>query len=293
MFRRSRRGEVPAGGRRGRHTATIVTLCAAGALLSTTGAESVQAGIARLSSTSSTPVHHVLVLYQENHTFDNVLGYWCDQTAHCDGMPPTVSLKLRNGRTTVTPGVTPDLVPNAGHGVQPQALAIDGGKMDNWTAIPGCTKAPYPCISGYEPQAIPNLISLAGKFAISDRTFSMADSPSWGGHLYAVAASLDGFTGDIPLTSYIGATTHLGWGCDSNKDAPWTATPGGALSQQPSCIPDPSLPAAQYPYGGAYRPTAVQSVPSILEDINRFERNVAGLLQRSEGGGWRRREPGI
>src|SRR5262249_57162251 len=25
-----------------------------------------------------TPIEHVVVIYLENHSFDNVLGYWCD-----------------------------------------------------------------------------------------------------------------------------------------------------------------------------------------------------------------------
>src|SRR5437773_12141304 len=30
-------------------------------------------------------VQHIVVFYQENHSFDNVLGEWCVQTARCDG----------------------------------------------------------------------------------------------------------------------------------------------------------------------------------------------------------------
>jgi phospholipase C len=243
-----------------------VTLCGiAGVFAATTTAASAQTKSERVKTAAVTPIQHVIVLYQENHTFDNVFGYWCDQTGRCDGMPSQVTVK---GVGTVTPGVTADLVPNLGHGVTQQTAAIDGGAMDGWTAIPGCNKSTsYVCVSGYEPQSIPNLINLAQTFGISDRFFSMADSPSWGGHLYSVAGSLDGFTGDIPLNSYIGATTHLGWGCDSNKDAPWTPTVGGALSYQPSCIPDAALPTSQYPYGGAYRATQVQQVPTILDRL--------------------------
>jgi hypothetical protein len=65
---------------------------------------------------------------------------------------------------------------------------MNGGRMNGWENIPGgsCSaKNSYRCISGYQPGQIPNLTSLAQNFAISDRTFSMANSPSWGGHLYA------------------------------------------------------------------------------------------------------------
>ena len=34
---------------------------------------------------SLTPIEHVVVLYQENHSFDNVLGLFCIQNARCDG----------------------------------------------------------------------------------------------------------------------------------------------------------------------------------------------------------------
>ena len=70
--------------------------------------------------------------------------------------------------------------------------------MDGWADIRGCAAPTYNCVTYYEPDDIPNLTALADRFAVSDRTFSFADSPSWGGHVYAAAASLDGFTGDNP-----------------------------------------------------------------------------------------------
>src|SRR5262252_6561800 len=81
---------------------------------------------------STVPVKHIVVLYLENHTFDNVLGYWCDQTHRCLGMPSSVTLK--NG-TVVTPGVTPDTVPAVVYSVKAQQTAVDGGKLDGWVQI--------------------------------------------------------------------------------------------------------------------------------------------------------------
>src|SRR5262249_36746089 len=149
-----------------------------------------------------TPVKHVVVLYMENHSFDSVLGFWCDDNpGRCPegGMPSKVTLS--NG-DAVTPSVDPDVVPNVLHNVISQRIAIDGGKMDGWAKIPdgSCNAATgYQCVSGYKPSQIPNITRLASQFAISDRTFSMAQSPSWGGHLYVAVASMDGFTGTIPL----------------------------------------------------------------------------------------------
>jgi Phosphoesterase family len=121
---------------------------------------------------------------------------------------------------------------------------------------------------------VPNIIALAGAFAVSDQTFSMADSPSFGGHMYAVAASTDGFTGNNPHT-HIGVTPGPGWGCDSNLDSAWAPSPGAALQQVPSCVPDPSLNPSTYPFGGAYRATPVGYVPTIMDRLK-----AAGLSWR-------------
>ncbi len=159
-------------------------------------------GIPASAGAKSSPIKHVVVLYLENHSFDNVFGYWCDHNRRrCPdgGMPPSVT--LADG-TVVTPTVAPDTVPNASHDVEAQTAAVDGGKMDGWAKVFGCQASrKYACISGYKPSQIPNIITLAKDFAISDNTFSMANSPSWAGHLYAALASLDGFLGDLPVAA--------------------------------------------------------------------------------------------
>ncbi|HEV2371719.1 MAG TPA: alkaline phosphatase family protein [Streptosporangiaceae bacterium] len=214
----------------------------------------------------ATPIQHVVVLYMENHSFDNVLGYWCDQLAQnpgqrldgCVGMPTSVTLS--NG-ATVTPSVAPDTVPNEDHNIASQLAAIDNGKMDGWENIVGCAAPGYSCVSGYEPSQIPNITSLAQKFAVSDHTFSMADSPSWGGHLYAAMASLDGFTGDLPAAA---PGVHHGWGCDSGLVAPWINPTTHQVQQVPSCVPDPSL---GRPNGGAFEPTPASYAPTIMDRL--------------------------
>jgi phospholipase C len=210
-----------------------------------------------------TPVQHVVVIYQENHSFDNVLGNWCNTftPARCDGFTGTVALK--DGAHVAMTQAT-DLVPNVVHSVVAQAKAIDKGKMDNWDQIVGCTQsAGYGCLTYFTPSQIPNLTNLATQFAVSDRTFSMADSPSWGGHVYAVSSTLDGFTGDNPVP-VSGVTAGPGWGCDSNKVSWWVNPSTHVKSQIPSCIPDPALGGN----GGAFEPTPAQMVPTIMDRLD-------------------------
>ena len=214
------------------------------------------------------PIKHVVVLYLENHSFDSILGFWCkDHPGRCKlpngangGMPASVNLS--NG-AVVTPKVGPDVVPNVDHSVEAQELAIDHGKMDGWGKIKGCKPAQhYACISGYEPSQQPNTTALATDFAISDDTFSMKDSPSWGGHMYAVAANLDGFTGNNPVAAN-GVAAHPGWGCDSKKVAPWVS-PKGVTETIPSCVPDFSLGLKN---GGAFRHTPAHYIPTIMDRL--------------------------
>jgi phospholipase C len=210
-------------------------------------------------------IQHVVVMYQENHSFDNLLGKWCDITGKCIGIPPTVTLK---GGTVVTPTQAPNIVPEVVHSVAAQQTAIDGGAMDGWAGVNGCQSTvslagaiPYGCLTYYTPTQIPNLTRLAGSFATSDATFSESDSPSFGGHLYAVAATTDGFLGDIPQPASAGP----GWGCDSNKVTTWVNPTTHVIQQEPSCVPDPALP---NPNGGAFKPTPVAYVPTIMDRLD-------------------------
>jgi len=250
-------------------------------------------GLAAVGQANAQPnrIEHIVVLYLENHSFDNLLGYWCrNHRGRCpDGGMPS-SVRLSNG-AVVTPGVTPDRVPGAGHNVAAQQAAIDFGRMDGWEHVPGCTAATrYSCISGYTPDQVPNLAALASRFAISDMTFSMAESPSWGGHLYAVMASLDGFVGETPSQA-LGVTPGAGWGCNSGRVTPWTS-PRGGRQIVPSCIPDYSL---RLPNGGAFRRTPVRYAPTILDRLDAArlswriygEPNPPGSTTPTAGGyGW-------
>jgi phospholipase C len=215
----------------------------------------------------ASPIQHIVVLYLENHSFDNIFGYWCNnrpQRCLLNGVPSGMpaSVKLSNGQV-VAPGTTPDLVPNVDHSVYGQELAMDGGKMDGWGQLSGCTASTnYACISGYQPSQIPNVTTLANSFAISDNTFSMKNSPSWGGHLYAVAGSLEHFTGDNPVPAS-GVAAHAGWGCDSGKVTPWVS-PTGVTRMIPSCIPDY---ATGLPNGGAFEPTPASRIPTIMDRL--------------------------
>jgi phospholipase C len=202
----------------------------------------------------ASPIKHVVVIYQENHSFDNLLGDLCvtDRATEspCDGAIP--------------PGhVLSDIVPEINHDVASQTLALSG----LWTTIGGCgPKAGFPCLGYYTPAQIPKLAALATDFAISDRTFQSNDAPSWGAHLELAAGTLDGFTGDNPAR-IPGAPAQNSWGCDSGRSAAWVPPVGSSTTTTlvPSCIPDHSLPLGN---GGASQSTPVAHVPTIMDEMD-------------------------
>jgi Phosphoesterase family len=203
----------------------------------------------------ASPIQHVVVIFQENHTFDEVLGQICIRDSRCNS---TTTGKISTGQV-IPLHAAPDIVPNVAHSREAQTRAVHGGLMDSFDLINGCKKKTgYACYEQYLPQQIPSLAALARAFVISDRTFEDGPVPSWGAHLDLVAAQLDGFTGNNPQPGQ--APPGPGWGCDSDKDIGW-APPGGSVILVPSCVPKPDG-------SGPYRPSPVLWVPTIMDRLD-------------------------
>jgi phospholipase C len=219
---------------------------------------------------AATPIKHVVVIFQENHSFDNVFGAYRAEVSTraivragldqpCDGSTKAITIPGAPLLTTM-----PDIVPQVDHTTTGQAKAIDSGKMDGWLKLSGCQLKQW--LAVYRTSQSPNLVTLANRFAMSDRTFESSAAPSWEGHLEIVAATKDGFTGSNPfyVSGHGVPPVGIGWGCDSNKVDGY----GPALTLVPSCIPDFSLPKRSFLYGGAFRSTPVAHVPTILDRLD-------------------------
>jgi phospholipase C len=256
----------------------VVGIAALAAALALLGQSSIAMGHDRHGR-----IRHIVVLYQENHSFDNVLGRLCARIDRCDG---SLTGRLPNG-SPIPLATSPDVVPIAGHTGAFQEMAINGGRMDGWARINGCSAAEdYACLTQYRPRQIPNLSRLARHFALSDRTFYMDNVSTWGAHLELVAGTLDGFTGDhVPVPSDDTSPNHPGWGCDSGMDTDWRPFPGGPISSQPTCVPDYSLDPVRYPYGGAYRSTKVKHVPTLMDRLDQAGRSWKLYAPAAPGSG--------
>jgi phospholipase C len=201
---------------------------------------------------AASPIKHVVIVYQENHTFDDVLGGVCAVRQNpCNGYIGPVT--FADG-VTAPNVVQPDNIPIVDHKPESQRL----GKNNQWDQIVGCDVSPYNCVSHVDPANIPNLTALADTFTVSDATFAAGDSSTFGTHVTLGGGTFDGFAGYNPVESIKGVKPREGWGCGSRRDALW-GNPHH-LTYQPTCVPDQKG-------RGPYRKTKVPYTATIMERV--------------------------
>lgn len=204
-------------------------------------------------SAARSPIKHVVILYQENHSFDDVLGQVCQQRRiSCHGY--TGPVKFADGRRAGNI-VEPDIVPRVDHLPRSQFL----GLANRWDRIAGCEKKPFVCVTHYRPKDIPNLAALARRYVVSDRSFASDKTASFGAHITLPAGTIDGFVGTNPHPAQH-EPAGIGWGCPSHKNALWTAPHSNSQRLVPSCIPDSKG-------HGPYRASPVRYAPTIMERL--------------------------
>ncbi len=129
-------------------------------------------------------VEHVILLMQENHSFDNYFGTY----PGADGLPTGLAVE----------GVAPFHLPspvsrNMPHSLSAARSAANGGRMDRFVSAEGSADT----MGYYDETDIPNYWAYARRFALADRFFCSAMGPSLPNHLYAVAGSSGGVTTNI------------------------------------------------------------------------------------------------
>ena len=269
----------------------VVGLAAVVANFGPANSQAISGAATGTTTWASTPIKHVVVLLEENHSFDNVLGKFCadfatravvrpGKDARCDG---SITGSSSTG-STIPLASAADYVPFDDHSVVGQQRDIDAGKMDGFSLDPNCSSNLSNCYSQFDPlggpctagTCVPNYSALAKRYTVSDRTFESFASPSWAGHLVWATATQDGFYGTNPVSSTNGpqpAALGSGWGCDSGRVTPWG--PSGLLV--PSCVPDMS--GSLGPNWSGYSGPTAPYVPTIFDELS-----AKGLSWKIYGG---------
>jgi phospholipase C len=148
-------------------------------------------------------IKHVIVIQQENRSFDSYFGTF----PGADGIPmkngkPTVCVPDPQAKTCVAPYPDHADVNGGGPHSAPNAVAdMDGGKMDGFIAQaeagrkgcldptdPACTNSAKPDVMGYHTGSdIPNYWTYAKDFVLQDHMFEPNASWSLPAHLFLVS----------------------------------------------------------------------------------------------------------
>jgi len=176
-------------------------------------------------------ITHVLILMQENHSFDNYFGTF----PGADGFPPGL----------VVEGVAPfhleqAVTGNPPHSASAARAATNGGRMDRFVHVAG---GPLP-LGYYDDRDIPNYWSYARRFALADRFFSSFAGPTLPNHLFVVAGQSPGITrnsgrppsGGLRFDSLPDALDRAGvsWKCYVGQRDPLAFGPLNPLAGFPS-----------------------------------------------------------
>lgn len=124
------------------------------------------------TAAEANPIQHVVVIVQENHTFDNYFGTF-----------PGVS-GVQNDPPGVNPFHLSGPILNMCHSVDCARVAYDGGKMDGFLKAEGSNET----FGYYDQRDIPYYWGLAENYTLFDNYFTSMMGPSLPNHLYLVAA---------------------------------------------------------------------------------------------------------
>jgi phospholipase C len=172
--------------------AVVFAIASVGLLAPSASAAPATAGGPAASSPDSatkTPIKHVVMLMQDNHSFDNYFGTY----PGADGIPAGTCQRLRLTRSTTEGCVKPfrlgTMTPeDLSQGIGVQKRQYDGGKMDGFVAayrrlgLEGTTAMGY-----YDGRDIPYAWNVAKQYVLFDRFFGSTAVGSRESYLYWVA----------------------------------------------------------------------------------------------------------
>ena len=141
-----------------------------------------------LVSSQSNPIQHIIVLYQENRTFDTYFGTY----PGANGIPLNAALPTSPGsKERISPFHIATLsTHDLDHSSRAARVAYDNGKMDGFIYAVGSNLT----MGYYDQRDLPYYWDYASKFVLMDNFFSSEMGPSLPNHLYLIAGQSGGLT---------------------------------------------------------------------------------------------------
>lgn len=153
-------------------------------------------GPAAQSPRTRSPIKHVIIIFQENHAFDNYFGTY----PGAYGIPNNtcVPYNLSNPNPCIKPWLDTNPVDTASeHTWNTSFVSYDYGKMDGFVFATNGSRAP---MGYYNNQTIPYYWTYAKQYVLTDHLFSSALSYSLPNHWFAIAGRTPSTAFDYVIT---------------------------------------------------------------------------------------------
>jgi phospholipase C len=149
----------------------------------------VQAAISSTDHQANTPIQHLVVLMQENHSFDNYFGTY----PGANGIPPGTQMPVDPNNPAagyVVPWhIGNSTITDISHSSSTYTDQYDNGKMDGFVSALNARNQDGKLAMGYyDDSDIPYYWNLADSYVLFDQFFSSAKDGSFANHMYWVAA---------------------------------------------------------------------------------------------------------
>jgi phospholipase C len=128
----------------------------------------------RIGRAAETPIEHVVLLMQENRSFDHYFGLF----PGADGLPAGAPVTHAPSLTLLDPS----------HLTDTAVAEFDAGRNDRFGLLGGGKSLTY-----YTGDDLPYYWALAHRFTLCDRYFSSVLGPTFPNRLYSIAASAGGY----------------------------------------------------------------------------------------------------
>lgn len=175
------------------------------------------------SNQTLTPIKHLVVIFDENISFDHYFGTYptatnADGTAfHAAPGTPKANTLVTSGTLTTNPNLYPPsrlspaqaLTCDQNHGYAAEQAAVDAGKLDMFvqkTSTDTCTGAfgqPGLVMDYYDGNTVTGLWNYAQNYAMSDNMWDTGFGPSTPGALNLVSGQTHGGTAYDPKTGAV------------------------------------------------------------------------------------------
>ncbi|MGC2571880.1 MAG: alkaline phosphatase family protein [Candidatus Nitrosopolaris sp.] len=172
------------------------------------------------SVTTSTPIKHLVIIFQENISFDHYFGTYPNATNPQDEPKSIAAQNTSTVNNLLTKNLLPPNNPNLSqphridrskpvtcsplHGYTDEQKSYNGGKtnlfVQNDGRAPGCQKTPTDnqVMDYYDGNTVTALWNYAQKFAMSDNFYGSTFGPSTPGHINLVSGNThDAFCVDV------------------------------------------------------------------------------------------------